>query len=57
MSKVTIKFWCIEESEYVPPLCSDDFAVNEKGEVVRINFDDVMYHLEPHFFVNGERIA
>ena len=57
MSKVTIKFWCIDGLEYVPSDCSDDFAVNQKGEVVHIHFNDVMYHLEPHFYKDGERIA
>lgn len=56
MSKVTIKFWCSERLEYVPKGLSEDFVVNENGEVVHINFGDVMYHLEPHFYKGGERI-
>lgn len=57
MSKVTIKFWCTERLEYVPDDYSDDFAVNEDGEVIHIHFNDVMHHLEPHFYKFGERIA
>lgn len=52
-----IKFWCYVGKEYVPSPWDTDFAINKDGKVVRINTDDVMYHLEAHIFVNGERRA
>lgn len=57
MSKVTIKFWDMSRLEWVDPIYSCDYAVNENGEVFHIHFSDVIPHLEPIYYQDGERIA
>ena len=57
MSKVTIKFWDTSRSEYVDSINSEDFAVDDACNVLLIRSGDNMYHLEPHFYQDGERIA
>lgn len=57
MSKLTIKFWDTSRSEYVDPINSEDFAVDDACNVFLIRTGDSMYHLEPHFYQDEERIA
>ncbi|UNM95927.1 hypothetical protein MMG00_12100 [Ignatzschineria rhizosphaerae] len=72
MSKVTIKFFAKNQNQYVTAkdMDFDDLVVDADGDVYAVSLGDVgkcyatedevysyLHGIEPHFFVNGERIA
>lgn len=59
MSKVTIKFWDKQEQKYeeLRWLAIDDDMEILEIEVEHYATGNINSRFEPHFFVNGERIA